>query len=101
MTQAHKKRLKNHMAVEVCFIAGATCGTDTEIAKTRLCDGHRVETTGRKPADVTSYSSAFLAGTLDVERKDQLEMAAVLPIIAVVFTVGGPVVYEQGHHLFP
>jgi hypothetical protein len=49
---------------------------------------------------VTSYSSAFLAGTLDVERKDQLEMAAVLPIIAV-FTVGGPVVYEQGHHLFP
>jgi hypothetical protein len=50
---------------------------------------------------VTSYSSAFLAGTLDVERKDQLEMAAVLPIIAVVFTVGGPVVYEQGHHLFP
>jgi hypothetical protein len=99
MTQARKKRLKNHMAVEVCFIAGAPAGP-TQIAKTRLCDGHRVETTGRKPADVTSYSSAFLAGTLDVERKDQLEMAAVLPIIAV-FTVGGPVVYEQGHHLFP
>ena len=38
--------------------------------------------------------AAFPAGSLDVDRRDQVEMMALLPFSAVVFTVGGPVVYE-------
>ena len=82
------------MATKFCFISGATCGIGAEIAKTPLDDGNRLEATSRKRAAVLPHCSAFPAGSLDVERRDQVEMMALLPFSAVVFTVGGPVVYE-------
>ena len=38
--------------------------------------------------------------TLNVTRTDQAELADPEPIIAVVFTVGGPVVYERNNEQF-
>jgi hypothetical protein len=82
------------MTTKFCFSSGGTCGIAAEIEETPLGDGNRLEITGRKPADAIAHSSAFPAGSLDVERRDQVEMTALLPFIAVVLTVGGPVVYE-------
>jgi hypothetical protein len=41
------------------------------------------------------YLVNVLPVALGATRKDQVQMAARLPNIAVVFTVGGPVVYER------
>jgi NAD(P)-dependent dehydrogenase (short-subunit alcohol dehydrogenase family) len=84
------------MTTKVCFITGATRGIGAEIAKAPLVDGNQVAATGRKPAAVTPrFSDNLLPLAQDVTRKVKVEMAAQLPTIAVVFTVGGPVVYQR------
>jgi hypothetical protein len=86
------------MDTQFCFMNSATCGISAEIAPAPLDDSIKVAATGRKPAAVTPIFSDNLPVAADVTRKDQVEMAAPVPIIAVVFTVGGPVVYERGRH---
>jgi NADP-dependent 3-hydroxy acid dehydrogenase YdfG len=89
------------MATKVCCNNGATCGIGAEIVTAPLVDGNQVAATCRKPEALTKaprFSDDLLAVTLDVTRKDQVEMGAPVPIIAVVFTVGGPVVYERGRY---
>ena len=81
------------MAAKVCFINRAACAIDAERARLPFFEGCYVFASGRKPAAVTSHRSDNF---LDVARKDPVEMtASLLPIIAVAFTVGGPVVYER------
>jgi hypothetical protein len=77
------------MTTNVCFINGAPCGIGAEIASLPLVDCYNVKGSGGKAAAVTPHCSDNF---LDVARRDKVEMAAQLPIIAVVFTVGGPVV---------
>jgi NADP-dependent 3-hydroxy acid dehydrogenase YdfG len=89
------------MATKVCCINGASCGIGAEIVKAPLVESNQVATSCRKPEGVTKvprFSDDLIAVALDVTRKDQVEMAAPVPIITVVFTVGGPVVYERGRH---
>jgi hypothetical protein len=84
------------MTTNVCFINGAPCGIGAEIARLPLVDGYYVTDSGRKEeAAATPHCSDNF---LDVARRDKAETAAQLPIIAVVFTVGGPVVYQQLSH---
>ena len=81
------------MAAKVCFINRAACEIDAELARLPLVEGCYVFASGRRPAAVASHCSDNF---LDVARKDPVEMtAALLPIIAVAFTVGGPEVYER------
>ena len=59
--------------------------------------------TGRKPEAVTKTPGSLdnlLPVAVDVAPKDHVELAALLPAITVVFTVGGPVVYERGSDQF-
>ena len=86
------------MATNVCFIKGATCGIGARIAEAPRVDGNQIAAAARRPEAVKSvlgFSDNLLPVALEMTRKDHVEMAALLPIIAVVFTVGGPVVYEE------
>ena len=86
------------MTTEVCFIFGATCGSDAEIAKAPLFNSNRVALTGRQPVAASRSSNTsddLLPVPVNVTGKDPLKTAALAPIIEVVFTVGGPVVYER------
>jgi hypothetical protein len=96
-----EEETRNHMATKVCCINGATCGIGTEIATTWPGDSNQVAATGRQPAAVTPrFSDNLLPVALDVTPKDQAEVAGLRPIIAVAFTVGGPVVYQQSGDQF-
>jgi NADP-dependent 3-hydroxy acid dehydrogenase YdfG len=91
------------MATEFCFTTGAACGIGAQIAKASLIAGNRVGPAGRKPLALRRSSNIadnLFPVTLNVTRTDQAEMAAPEPIIAVVFTVGGPVVYEPTNEQF-
>ena len=91
------------MTTEFCFTNGATCRIGAEIAKASLFDGNRVGPAGRKPLAISRSSNIadnLLPVTLNVTRKDQTEIPVPEPIIAVVFTVGGPVVYERTNEQF-
>jgi short-subunit dehydrogenase involved in D-alanine esterification of teichoic acids len=93
-----KKESRNHMATNVCFNKGATYGIGAELAKAPLVCANRVAATGYKPETATQGPGSLdnlLPVALDVTRKDQVEVAALLPTIAVVFTVGGPLVYKR------
>jgi NAD(P)-dependent dehydrogenase (short-subunit alcohol dehydrogenase family) len=91
-----RKQTRNHMATKVCFINSATRGIGAQIAKAPLADGNRFAAIDRKSGSRTPRPSDNLhPGAPELARKGQLEMAAPLPIIAVAFTVGGPVVYER------
>jgi hypothetical protein len=77
------------MATKVCFINDGSCG----IAETPLVHGNQI--TPRKPELVMPRSSeSFLPVALDVPCEAEGEVAALLPRIAVAFTVGGPLVYQ-------
>jgi hypothetical protein len=91
------------MTTEVCFFRGATCGSDAEIAKAPLFNSNRVALTGRQPVAASRSSNTsedLLPVTVNVTRKDPVKTAALVPIIEVVFTVGGPVVYERTNEQF-
>jgi hypothetical protein len=91
------------MATEFCFTTCAACGLSAEIAKASLVAGNRVTSAGRKPLPLRRSSNIadnLFPVTLNVTRTDQAEMGAPEPIIAVVFTVGGPVVYEPTNEQF-
>jgi len=92
-----KNNQRNHMATKVCFIDGATRGIGAQIAKAPLADGNRFAAIDRKSGSRTPRPSDNLhPGAPELARKDPVEMtASLLPIIAVAFTVGGPVVYER------
>ncbi len=49
-----------HMAIRVWFIAGATRGIGTEIAKAALVDSNRVVASDRKPEAVTKALGTYL-----------------------------------------
>ena len=85
------------MTTKVCFITCASRGIGAEIAKATRVDGNQLAAVGRKPEIVTkALDSAdyLMPATLDVTRADQIEVAPLLPIISVAFTVGGPLVYQ-------
>ena len=84
--QPSKKTTRNHMATEVCFINGATPGIGPHIAQGRLAERNQFAAIDLK------WVSKPIAPEL--AHRGQIEMAALLPSIAVVFTVAGPVVYE-------
>ncbi len=67
-----RKKSTNHMATKAWLITGATRGICSEIAKATLGDGNQVVATGRKPKAVTKAPPV---------------LAALLPIIAVVFII--------------
>jgi NAD(P)-dependent dehydrogenase (short-subunit alcohol dehydrogenase family) len=73
---ASQEKSTNHMATKVWFITGATRGIGSEIAKAAPADGNQVVATGCKLEAMTK--------ALDVTREDQIEVSALLPIIAVV-----------------
>jgi hypothetical protein len=84
---ALQKKSTNHMATKVWFITDNR-GTGTEIANVAVVDGNQVATICRKPEFVTkalSSSDNLLPVVPDVTRVDQVKVAALLPIIAVVF----------------
>ena len=77
------------MAAKVSFVKNATRGIGAEIPKAPLVDGNQVAATGRKPEAVTNAlatSDNLLSVALHVTRKDEVEVTALLPIIAVAFT---------------
>jgi hypothetical protein len=77
----------------VCFVNDGSCG----IAETPLVHGNPI--TARKPEPVMPRSSeSFLPVALDVPFEAEDEVAALLPRIAVAFTVGGPLVYQTTKH---
>jgi hypothetical protein len=88
------------MDTQFCFMNSGTCGISAEIVEAPLGDSIKVAATGRKPAAVTPAFSDNLPVAPDVTRKNKVEMAAQLPIIAVVFTVGGPLVYQRSSDQF-
>ena len=91
------------MTTRVSFIKGATCGIGAGIAKAPGVDGNQIAATGRKPETVSkapATSDNLLCLALEVRRKDQVEVPALLPIIALVFTVGGPLVYQGRNDQF-
>ena len=91
------------MTTEVCFFRGGTCGSDPEIAKAPLFNSNRVALTGRQPVAASRSSNTsddFLPVPVNLTRKDPVKTAALVPIIEVVFTVGGPVVYERTNEQF-
>jgi hypothetical protein len=79
------------MTTKVCFTNGTPCRIGAEIANAPLVDCYHVAGSGRKAAAVTPHRSDNF---LDVSRKDKIELPALLPTVAVVFTVGGPLVYQ-------
>jgi hypothetical protein len=90
------------MSIDFYPTKGTTCAIVAEIAKASLVDGNRA-LHGRKPLAISRLSNiadTLVPVTLNVTRKDQAEMATAEPIIAVVFTVGGPVVYERKNEQF-
>jgi hypothetical protein len=92
-----------HMATKVCFIKEPICGIGAGIAKAPLVNGNQVAATVRKPEAVKRASRSFvnlLPVAPDATCKNQVEIAVRLPSIAVVFTVGGPVIYERRHNQF-
>jgi hypothetical protein len=88
-----RKQSRNHMDTQFCFLSGANCRIGAEIATAPLADSNQIAATCRKPAAVTSSSENFPVA-LDVARKEPAEMA-LLPIIEVAFTVGGPLVNQR------
>jgi NADP-dependent 3-hydroxy acid dehydrogenase YdfG len=77
---------------------GATYGIGAEIATTSSGRGSQVAARAGNAEAVTKalrFSNRLLAVAPDVARQDEVEMAGPLPIIAVIFTVGGPVVYQH------
>jgi NAD(P)-dependent dehydrogenase (short-subunit alcohol dehydrogenase family) len=90
-----RKQSRNHMATKVCFINRATRGIGAQIAKGRLSEGNQFAAIDRKSGPGTPRPSDNLQPVApELARRGQVEMAALLPSIAVVFTVAGPVVYE-------
>jgi NADP-dependent 3-hydroxy acid dehydrogenase YdfG len=86
------------MNIQCCFTNGATNGIGAEIATTPSGANSQVAARACKPEAVTKalrFSNWLLAVAPDVARQDKIETEAPLPIIAVVFTVGGPVVYQR------
>jgi hypothetical protein len=92
------------MNIQCCFTDGATYGIGAEIATTPSGASRRVAARACKPGAMTKalrFSNKLLAVAPEVARQDELEMGARLPFIAVVFTVGGPVVYQRPSHQLP
>jgi NAD(P)-dependent dehydrogenase (short-subunit alcohol dehydrogenase family) len=74
------------MATNVSFITGANRGIGTESAEAVLVDGNQVVATGRKEAvKGQAFSDNFLPVGLDETPEDQVKLAALLPIITLVF----------------
>jgi NADP-dependent 3-hydroxy acid dehydrogenase YdfG len=97
------KNQENHMAREACFIDGATCGICPEIAKAPLADGNQLAATDCKAQAVTKASATsnnLLSVALDVRRKEEVEVPELLPVITVVSTVGGPLIYRRPNAQF-
>ena len=91
------------MTTEVCISRGVTCGSDAEIAKAPLFNSNRVALTGRQPVAASRSSNTSddpLPVSVHVTGQDRGETAALVPIIEVVFTIGGPVVYERPSEQF-
>ena len=85
------------MTTKVCFITCASPGIGAEIAKATRVDGNQVAAVDRKPEIVTKAPGSadyLMPATLDGTHADQIEVAPLLPIISVAFTVGGPLVYQ-------
>ena len=82
------------MATKVCFINVATRGIGAQIAQAPLADGNQFAAIDHKSGSPRPSDNLY-PGAPELARKGQVEMAALLPIIAVAFTVGGPVVYER------
>lgn len=86
------------MSTKVCLIKNAGCAIRAEMAKAPLAERNQVAATCRKREPV-KRAPGCLVNVLpvgpDATRRDQVEIAARLPNIAVVFTVDGPVVYER------
>jgi hypothetical protein len=86
------------MSTKVCLIKNAGGAIRAEMAKAPLAERNQVAATCRKREPV-KRAPGCLVNVLpvgpDATRRDQVEIAARLPNIAVVFTVGGPVVYER------
>jgi hypothetical protein len=94
----HDPESSDHMSTKVCLIKNASCAIRAEMAKAPLAERNQVAATCRKRQPVKrapGYLVNVLPVALGATRKDQVQMAARLPNIAVVFTVGGPVVYER------
>ena len=83
------------MATEVCFVNGATLGIGPQIGQGRLAEGNQFAAIDRKSVSKPLRLSDNLQPiTPELAHRGQVEMAALLPSIAVVFAVAGPVVYE-------
>jgi hypothetical protein len=82
-----RKQSRNHMATKVCFINGATRGIGAQIAKGLLAEGNQFAAIDRKSGPRTPRPSDNLQPVApELARRGQIEMAALLPIIAIVFT---------------
>jgi hypothetical protein len=89
------KRSRNHMATQFCLMNGPACGVGADIAlvhASHVTATHRESVAGTK---ALPSSDNLIPLTHNAARKDQVELAA-LPMIALVFTVAGPLVYERG-----
>ena len=89
------------MTTRVSFIKGATCGIGAGIAKAPGVDGNQIAATGRKPETATKAPATLRNRhpvALEVACKDQVQVPALLPVVALVFTAGGPLVYQPPSH---
>jgi hypothetical protein len=82
---------------KVSFTNSAICGISAETAKAPSVEGAQVAA-APKPKAARGTLNYFLSVALDVTRKDQSEVSPLLPSLAVVFTVGGPLVYQPSNH---
>jgi hypothetical protein len=85
------------MDTQCCFINSATCGIGAEIATTPLDTSSQLAAKACKPEAVTKplRLSNKLLTVVPAARQIEVETAASLPIITVVYTIGGPVVYQR------
>jgi hypothetical protein len=91
------------MDTRVNSIKSASCGISAVIAKAPLVGRNQGCSHRSKPDAVTKTPATLdnlLPVAMDVTRKDQDEVAALLPTVALVFTVGGPLVYQGRDHQF-
>ena len=87
------------MATQVSFINGATSGIGAQIAKGRPAQGNRFAALDRKSGSKSPRLSDNLQPIApELAHRGQVEMAALLPSIAVVFTIAGPVVTKRERH---
>jgi NADP-dependent 3-hydroxy acid dehydrogenase YdfG len=95
------------MGTEFCFITAATCGIDSEIAKSALVGGNQAVATNREAeavAKAQGASNKFLPVTPDVTSEESARTWLVglfSPVLvdpccapSIAFTPNGPLVYE-------